>query len=110
MKNGKLTKLLENHKIMPTCKHFDISTVLQSNMNSELDKVHTWLSKKLSLTIIPSKENCLGLGGGWGGMGGVVVAVVIQFLSNQFLIQYYPCYRGRANCPTFPKLLSEPFT
>lgn len=45
-------------------------------------------------------------GGGWAG----AVAVVILFLSNQFLIQYYPCYRGRANFPTFPKLLSEPFT
>ena len=46
VKNWKLTKLPENHKMMPTCKHIDISTVLQSNMNSELDKGRTWLSKK----------------------------------------------------------------
>ena len=57
---------------MPTDKHIDITTVLQSNTNSNLTTFIFGCLKKLSRTIVLSKENCLG---------------VIVSVSNQFLIQ-----------------------
>ena len=54
--------------MMPTCKHIDISTVLQSNMNGELDKGHTWLSKKTFTNYHPVQRKLFGVGGG--GEGG----------------------------------------
>ena len=67
-----MKKLLINHKMMPTDKHIDITTVLQSNMNSNLTTFIFGCLKKLSRTIVQSKENCL---------------AVIVSVSNQFLIQ-----------------------
>ena len=46
---------------MPTDKHIDITTVLQSNMNSNLTKFIFGCLKKLSRTIVQSKENYLGV-------------------------------------------------
>ena len=57
---------------MPTDKHIDITSVLQSNVNSNLTTFIFGCLKKLSRTIVHSKENCLG---------------VIVSVSNQFLIQ-----------------------
>lgn len=79
-----------------------------------LTKVILGCLKKTFTNYHPVQRKLFGVGGrgeggewagAWPGAG--AGAVVILFLSNQFLIQYYPCYRGRAN---FPKLLSEPFT
>ena len=67
-----MKKLLINHKMMPTDKHIDITFLLQSNMNSNLTTFIFGCLKKLSRTIVQSKENCLG---------------VIVSVSNQFLIQ-----------------------
>ena len=67
-----MKKLLINHKMMPTDKHIDITTVLQSNMNSNLTTFIFGCLKKLSRTIVQSKKDCLG---------------VIVSVSNQFLIQ-----------------------
>ena len=57
---------------MPSDKHIDITTVLQSNMNSNLTTFIFGCLKKLSRTIVQSKKDCLG---------------VIVSVSNQFLIQ-----------------------
>ena len=57
---------------MPSDKHIDITTVLHSNMNSNLTTFIFACLKKLSRTIVQSKKDCLG---------------VIVSVSNQFLIQ-----------------------
>lgn len=46
-----MKKLLINHKMMPSDKHIDITTVLQSNMNSNLTKFIFGCLKKLSSSL-----------------------------------------------------------